>query len=502
LLEELYKKLIEKSKNKEENTKKFFNNKVFKNGVKKELYTIDYSHRNYINKYFNYLVQKVMYLQIKNTDTKPIFLTLTLPSEYHYLKTNNKTKERIKNEKFKFDNVETSINEGSKLLYKLFRSFYHSLKTDRDTKAYFKELDYFGIMEYHKTYIPHFHSLIFIPLIENDENKTIEVIKRKWENFLKRNNLKSKTNKLEFLNGSKGGSLYVSKYLQKTLQNLENDEELYFYTGWKTLLNRLFYSSRVGLTKEQYLKIYYNLDEETKNEIMLKVKEKNTCLMYELEQITKIRTIQVNEKNERIKKTIKEPKDYKIFVYQKVEKTEKFDLDYYLYYLLENFKSVLKTQLVEFYKKDFRTEKLENCYLKDGTNVVKKIDKIIENEEEQIEKIIDKLLNKIYTYGWTDKDIYKKFVSYLYNKTNKLLQKYKITFEWYEEENEIAVEEYKNFMKELFNKIYIEKIYYEDFKSFKIVKYRTLHLKVFIKNNNNKFKKVYDKSKNEIMIFH
>jgi len=446
LVKELYKNLTEKAKIKEAEYKKYYHNLFASNGITGEFFKLDFNYKSYVSKYFSYLIQKVMYLQIKNSDKLPIFITLTLPSEYHY------SKKRfdglvVQNENFKYDRnvwgIYKSISEGSEKLYKLFRNFYKSLKSDRDTKDFFTELDYFGIMEYHKSLIPHSHFLLYFPLINGSESETLEVIERKWENFLKRNGLNPETNKLLKLEGEKGGSLYVSKYLQKTLKALENDDSLYFYMGWKSLLNRLFYSSRIGISRIHYEKIYYNLPEQLKNEIMERVKDNNTCIMWEIEKLTSVKSKVKDINGELLNYKNKSAENEKIRVIEVKERIEYLDLRAW------------------------------------AENELKKVnipDKLIDNIINYIELTELRYGEKI---KLNDREIFENILNMAYD------------YLLFKNENE-RIKEYFSYLIRLND-------YYENMlKHYRGYAYKIKELQIFYRDNDNNYNKIYDKSKNEI----
>jgi len=158
----------------------------------------------------------------------PVFLTITLPSEFHPMKQKSKyDKTLIKNPKY--NGVEP--REATKILTKMWAKLRH----DRSLKELSKnERMYYRVNEPHKDGTPHAHFLLFIP-----DNKVQRV--EKAFNHL----YNSKANK--FVKDIRSAKNYIMKYINKTLpkskEQLTQDDE--FINAWyvKHRINR-FQSSR------------------------------------------------------------------------------------------------------------------------------------------------------------------------------------------------------------------------------------------------------------------
>lgn len=153
----------------------------------------------------------------KKRNLKPLFMTLTLPSEYHKHKI-TKSGKLIKNLKYNGVNPRESV----KLLTKMFAK----LRQDRSLKELKKEERiYFRVNEPHKDGTPHTHILMFIP------NDRIEKVKTAYKRLFdtKANDIQVVTNDI------KNSVAYVMKYVNKVLplsqkKNLSIKEE--YLNAW------------------------------------------------------------------------------------------------------------------------------------------------------------------------------------------------------------------------------------------------------------------------------
>jgi hypothetical protein len=161
-----------------------------------------------------------------NAGLTPVFLTITLPSEFHQMKT-TKNGKLVKNSKYNGVDPKESV----KILTKLWAR----IRQDRSLKELSKmQRMYYRVNEPHKDGTPHTHILLFIP---KDRISRVE----KAFNHL----LNPKTNKFE--KNIRSATSYIMKYINKTLpmskkEFTKNDE---FLNAWyiKHRINR-FCSSR------------------------------------------------------------------------------------------------------------------------------------------------------------------------------------------------------------------------------------------------------------------
>ncbi len=150
-------------------------------------------------------------------DLKPIFMTLTLPSEFHRYKT-TKNGNLIDNPKFNG----TTPKESVKILTKMFAK----LRQDRSLKELSKENRiYFRVNEPHKDGTPHTHILMFIP------SDRIERVKRAYKRLYD-----SRANDIQVITDNINNSVaYVMKYINKVLplskkKNLSEKEQ--YLNAW------------------------------------------------------------------------------------------------------------------------------------------------------------------------------------------------------------------------------------------------------------------------------
>lgn len=127
----------------------------------------------------------------------PLFMTLTLPSEYHPFKLINK--ELIRNPKFNG----TSPREAVKILTKRFAK----LRNDRVFREMPKDQRiYFRVNEPHQSGTPHTHILFYVP--QWSVERVIEAFKRLFP---------QKGNDIQY--DLRNAGAYVMKYVNKTLPN-------------------------------------------------------------------------------------------------------------------------------------------------------------------------------------------------------------------------------------------------------------------------------------------
>ena len=203
----------------------------------------------------------------KQRELKPLFLTLTLPSEYHKYKTlqRNGIKDKLVPNP-KYNNI--PAKDAVKILTKMFAKLRH----DRSLKELSKEQRiYFRVNEPHKDGTPHTHILMFVPA------DRVERVKKAFKRlfFGPANDIQDDI---------ENATSYVMKYINKTLplskqKNLSEKDK--YLNAWysknrvirfnssKTLaplnLYRLLHQkySLFALTRlisENHFKIYVTLD--------------------------------------------------------------------------------------------------------------------------------------------------------------------------------------------------------------------------------------------------
>lgn len=158
----------------------------------------------------------------------PVFLTITLPSEFHSMKQKSEEDTTLIINP-KYNGIEP--REATKILTKMWAK----LRQDRALKDLSKnQRMYYRVNEPHKDGTPHTHILLFIP--SNRIEKVEKVFKRLY--FHKSN---------KFVKDIQNAKSYIMKYINKTLpkakEHITQDEE--YLNAWyiKNRINR-FCSSR------------------------------------------------------------------------------------------------------------------------------------------------------------------------------------------------------------------------------------------------------------------
>ena len=164
------------------------------NKVTGEVKNLRYDSEWYDRQSFLYYTFRVDYLNkycIGNGMT-PIFITLTLPSEYHY--TSKKYNRKI------------LVEDGYRKLITMYRDIYNNFKVNRKRV---EGLKFVRVIEPHKSYVCHLHAIVYV----NDEykNKFIEHVKR----VIRKNRLKQTD--IRVLDKADYAVTYLHKYVQKSL---------------------------------------------------------------------------------------------------------------------------------------------------------------------------------------------------------------------------------------------------------------------------------------------
>jgi len=196
------------------------------------------------NRYYGEIQNRVNTLVkvAQNKSLKPLFITLTLSSEYHQFKT-DKQGTLIPNPKYNG----ISVRESVKVLTKMFTRLRH----DRALKELTKEQRiYFRINEPHKDGTSHTHILLFVPA--DRVQRVVKAFNRLYFN---------KSNKIDIVsNGIQDSVNYVMKYINKTLPRSKKDNlsELDKYLNAWYFKNRIirFNSSRTLAPLSVYRVLY------------------------------------------------------------------------------------------------------------------------------------------------------------------------------------------------------------------------------------------------------
>lgn len=199
----------------------------------------------------------------------PLFMTITLPSEYHKMKTHRVTKNLIPNPLYNG----IAPREANKELTKMFARLRH----DRSLKELSKdERVYYRVNEPHKDGTPHTHILMFIP--KSCVDRVVKAFNRLFF---------QKSNKIE--TNIRNASAYIMKYINKTLplskQSKLTEKEKYI-NAWYSM-NRVirFNSSRTLAPLSLYRLLHYKY---TLGELTMKVRSKSLDVFVRADNLSKV----------------------------------------------------------------------------------------------------------------------------------------------------------------------------------------------------------------------
>ena len=190
----------------------------------------------YKNNYLWYLfVSDYLQKQAQRDKKVAIFITATLPSEFHPYKTMNK--KHIKNKKYS----NRTIYEGYRKLQDFFRYLYSSFKVNRKSVRF----KFVRVIEPHKDFTPHLHAVIFL------DKEHIKQFKKHFENSLELYSL-GEQYKFEVINNIQASVSYLLKYIRKSF-NSDDERAARVIDGWKRANKiRVFSNSQIPVTREIY----------------------------------------------------------------------------------------------------------------------------------------------------------------------------------------------------------------------------------------------------------
>jgi len=250
VLKKMKDEFIQFSIDREEQTIKYLDNMLFYNRAGYKYYKTSYSLKEAYTREYNYIISVCDYINKLSVAEGyiPIFVTLTLPSEFH--PTTTKNKKRQFNSKFSYSYVDY-IKEGYRTLYFAFRTIMKNLT--RGNKAKATKIPYFRVVEMHKDFTPHFHFILFFRENEDLTDK-IDYLFKTIRKLIDENIL-GEQYKIEVLEDPTKGAVYVSKYLRKAYL-ADNPEDIYLLDGWRKMNRiRMFTHSQTYLKKQDFIKI-------------------------------------------------------------------------------------------------------------------------------------------------------------------------------------------------------------------------------------------------------
>ncbi|WP_323588586.1 replication endonuclease [Aliarcobacter butzleri] len=271
--DKLYNEIQESIKNyyqisieKEQKQKGYLKSLKVLNRTTNEFLDLDYDFEKKYKEYSRITQQRISTIEQMAIDKEyvSLFITLTLPSNYHPFKSISYKGERLytkRNDEFAFDSVNEAIKSGYQFLNEIYKTFYKRVKNF--TK---QELFYIKTIEAHTTLIPHLHCLLFFPIEHYDAikgvyNRVIDYYK------LQRADMEE----VSIKDNINCASRYILKYIVKTLNDGSDYFEARVLDGWKRANKiRLLSNSQIPLNLEIYKKIYYSISNIQKNRIFSK----------------------------------------------------------------------------------------------------------------------------------------------------------------------------------------------------------------------------------------
>ena len=177
----------------------------------------------------------------KERNLKPLFMTITLPSEYHIGKTTKQGK-LIANPKYNG----TKPKEAVKVLTQMFAR----LRQDRSLKdgLYKENRIYFRVNEPHKDGTPHTHILMFVPV------DRLERVKKAFKRLFD-----SRGNDIQ--DDIRNAASYVMKYINKTLPLSKKDklsEKEQYLNAWYSKNRVIRFNSSKTLAPLSIYRLLHN----------------------------------------------------------------------------------------------------------------------------------------------------------------------------------------------------------------------------------------------------
>lgn len=240
-------------------------------------------------------IARIKYIEYHNIKDKKdnlvkLFITITLPTQYHPFKYYNKYGTSRKNKNYIYNNLEDSIKDGFVILNKINRHFYNIVKKKLKRAKLDIDFDYMSVIEPHKTLIPHMHNLYYIT--KEQQDIFISAYKTTIKKF------KIKRQKIEIISKA-SGSTYLYKYLVKMESNFK------YYKKYFSK-NRIFKISNLKHTNQAQINFIYKYLYKHKKKLLDYYKSKDIPLYVSLENFI-LKRVQFNyKKNTEIKLNIKE----------------------------------------------------------------------------------------------------------------------------------------------------------------------------------------------------
>lgn len=262
-----------------------------------EVFKIDYDFEKEHTKYYKIIEQKINTIEhiAKNLGYTSVFMTFTLPSQYHPFTSILKENKRLYvgiNKNFEFPSISQAIEKGYQYLNHIIRTFYKRVKN-----YVAGEYLYIKVFEAHTSTIPHCHYLVFF------RPEHFKAIKKTFNKVaLEFGLLQTDFETAQFRDGINYSTRYIMKYLTKDLKNGADYFLIRSLDGWKRQHKiRVITTSQLSLSMFLYKKIYYSLPTDIKECIERVIKEqkipyylyfqRNTYIKKTLKKVEKKETI-------------------------------------------------------------------------------------------------------------------------------------------------------------------------------------------------------------------
>lgn len=269
-LQENIKFYINHSILKENKQKSYLKNTGFLNKKSGEFLNVEYDFEKKYKEYSKISEQRALTIQelAKRKEFCSVFITLTLPSQYHPFKSISTSKGRLyveENKEFAFNSIKEAVSCGYKELNSIYQIFYKRVKNYTKNDLY-----YIKAIENHQTTIPHLHLVLYFPyecfdMVKATFSRVVEFFKLDRIDF----------EEVSFKENINYASKYLLKYIIKDLNNSNDILKARILDGWKRYHKiRVLTTSLLPLNVMVYKKIYKSVSFAEKNRINFQIDDK------------------------------------------------------------------------------------------------------------------------------------------------------------------------------------------------------------------------------------
>ena len=202
---------------------------------------------NRVNTLFNYSKAKGL---------KPVFVTLTAPSELHYTGKKGLYCPYTKDKLFDYGEGLKSINPHDTAIYLsvLWAKFLRLSILRKLKKQTGESMVYLRVYEPHKSAVPHLHAMLFIP------QNFIIPLKKKFKQYFSNFGISKQATDFRYTwhNNAGGAVAYIIKYINKTFKNAKEgfmSDEAYYFVKHRIIR---FLTSRTLVPLSVYRKIKHD----------------------------------------------------------------------------------------------------------------------------------------------------------------------------------------------------------------------------------------------------